>query len=230
MRSLTHLKQRAISLRLEGYSYNIIKRKLEIKSKGTLSYWFKDLSLPEESKRKLEKNIKLANDRGLFRFNRQRTEKIIKENRVAFQEGITKVQDLSPKDLFLIGVSLYWGEGTKSENNRGNLRLAFSNSDPDMIKVFLRFLREILEVKEEKIRAGIHIYSSINPDEARRFWSGVTKLPVSRFYIVNQVSGASRGKRAFNQLPYGTAVIIVNDRKLFFKVKGMIRGIIYQAI
>ena len=230
MRSLTHLKQRAISLRLEGYSYNIIKRKLEIKSKGTLSYWFKDLSLPEESKRKLEKNIKLANDRGLFRFNRQRTEKIIKENRVAFQEGITKVQDLSPKDLFLIGVSLYWGEGTKSENNRGNLRLAFSNSDPDMIKVFLRFLREILEVKEEKIRAGIHIYSSINPDEARRFWSGVTKLPVSRFYIVNQVSGASRGKRAFNQLPYGTAVIIVNDRKLFFKVKGMIRGIICQAI
>jgi len=59
MRSLTHLKNKAVVMRLNGYSYNSIRKELGIKSKGTLSYWFSDLILPRESKRKLEKNIKL---------------------------------------------------------------------------------------------------------------------------------------------------------------------------
>lgn len=229
MRSLDHLKEEAISLRLSGRSYNFIRKNLGLKSKGTLSYWFKELNLPEESKEKLKKNIQLAYDRGLFKFNRERAERIKNENLVEFKNGVKKIKGLSKNDLLLIGASLYWGEGTKSENRSGNLSLAFSNSDPDMIKVFMRFMREVLEVNEEKIRAGVHIYSSINPNQAKKFWSGVTKLPIDRFYIVNQVSRASQGKRAFNQLPYGTVVIKVNNRKLFFKVKGMIKGVINRA-
>ncbi len=121
---------------------------------------------------------------------------------------------------------MYWGEGTKSERRRGSPGLSFANSDPKMIAVFMKFIREVLKVKEEKIRAGIHIYAEIKSEDAKKFWSGATGLPTNRFYIVEQVSRASQGKRPINLLPYGTAVIKVNNRSLFFKMKGMIQGII----
>jgi hypothetical protein len=95
-----------------------------------------------------------------------------------------------------------------------------------MIQVFLRFLREIWNIKEEKIRAGIHIYPNINPQEAREYWGNITNLPVNRFYIVTQVSRASQNKRPYNSLPYGTLAIKVSGRNLFFKMKGLIQGII----
>ncbi len=63
MRSLMRLKNKAITLRLSGYSYGVIRKELGIKSKGTLSHWFSDLVLPKESKLRLENNIRLAHER-----------------------------------------------------------------------------------------------------------------------------------------------------------------------
>lgn len=226
MRSLTHLKQKATELRFNGYSYNAIKKELGIKSKGTLSYWFKDIALPPEAQKKLEKNIQRAQECGLLDFNKKRTERIKKENILAYKNGSAMIRDLSPNDLLLIGTCLYWGEGTKAENKHSNLALALSNSDPEMIMVFMKFLRNIFQVDDGKIRAGIHIYPNINADYAKKFWSKITGLPAERFYIVQQVSRSSKGKRAFNRLPHGTAVIKVSNRQLFFRMKGMIKGVV----
>ena len=93
----------------------------------------------------------------------------------------------------------------------------------------MRFIREILKIPEEKIRAGIHIYPSISGDEAKKFWSKTTNLPENRFYIITQVSRASQNKRPFNILPFGTVVIKINNRQQFYKVKGMIKGIVVQT-
>ena len=122
---------------------------------------------------------------------------------------------------------MYWGEGTKSE--RGSVSLSFSNSDPHMISVYMRFIREILKIPEEKIRAGIHIYQSTSADEAKEFWSKITNLPQNRFYIITQISRTSQNKRPFNILPYGTIAIKVNNRQQFYKVKGMIKGIVLKT-
>jgi hypothetical protein len=226
MRSNSHLKQEAILLRQKGKSYSEILKALSIKSKGTLSHWFKNITLSEESRLLLDKNNKLSHDRGLFKANAIRKERIETENKSAFLAGKNSIDTLSKRDLLLIGTSLYWAEGTKSE--RSILSLTFSNSDPLMITVYMRFLREVLEISEGKIRAGIHIYPTIIPDDARKFWSEITKLPIDRFYIITQVSRASQNKRPFNILPYGTAVIKVNSRTQFHKVKGMIDGIVQK--
>ena len=45
-------KQKAISLRNKGYSYNQIKEKIKV-SKGTLSGWLSDMPLSEERIREL---------------------------------------------------------------------------------------------------------------------------------------------------------------------------------
>ncbi len=226
MRSLTHLKEQAFKLRRSGKSYSEILRVLNLSSKGTLSVWFRNIELNATEQKLLERNMRLAVDRGLKSFNENRGKKILQENQEARIKGQNLIKSLSKRELLLIGATLYWGEGTKAENANSQKVIAFTNSDPEMIATFLKFVREIWNVKEEKIRAGIHIYKSIDPDKARQYWSKVTSLPPDRFYIVNQVSRASQGKRPYNLLPYGTAVIKIGNRLLFHEVKGMIQGII----
>ena len=225
MSSNINQKEKAIKLRKEGVSYNNIIKILGIKSKGTLNAWFKNLKLSKKSIKLLEKNNKLAHERGLFKANKNRNEKIIIENGLVFTEAFKQIPELFKKDLILIGAALYWAEGMKSQT-RTSSALIFSNSDQYMIKIYMRFIREILKTPELKIRAGIHIYPSISPDEAKKFWSNITGLPFDRFYIVNQISKASKRKRPVNKLPHGTLNIRVNDRLHFNKVMGMIEGII----
>ena len=227
MSSNMSLRERAVSLRKNGESYNNIRKLLGIRSKGTLSNWFRGIKLPKKSIELLAKNNKLAHERGLFTANKNRKVRIDNENKKAYTEGQNYIQPISKKELLLIGAVLYWGEGTKSERNAVSLTL--SNSDPFMISVYMRFIREILKIPEEKIRAGIHIYPSISANEAKKFWSNITKLPESRFYIITQISRASQNKRPFNILPYGTVVIKINSRQQFYKVKGMIKGIVVQT-
>ncbi len=205
-------------------SYNNIRKSLGIKSKGTLSYWFKNIEFSKKTKELLEKNNRIAHEKGLFNANRDRKIKIDRENNDAYINGIKLINSISKNELLLIGTSLYWAEGTKSE--KINPALNFSNSDPLMVSVYMKFLREILKIPEIKIRAGIHIYPSIPENKARKFWSSITKLPEDRFYIITQISRASQGKRPFNTLPYGTIAIKINNRIQFYKIKGMIKGIV----
>ena len=225
MSSIIHLKTKAIELRKIGKSYSEILKELQLRSKGTLSAWFKDVQLSKQSRLLLEKNNNLAIKRGLHKFNIERSNRIKEENEINRTEGSDLIGRISSRELLIIGTALYWGEGTKSENN-SNKNLSFANSDPDMVATFLKFVRDILKIKEDRIRGGIHIYPSINSEKAREYWSVVTGLPTDRFYIVNQISRASQSKRPYNSLPYGTAVIRVCDRKLFFRIKGMIQGLI----
>lgn len=224
MGSNKHLKSQAIALRLKGKSYNTIVKFLGIKSKGTLNSWFKNLKLPKRSKELLEKNNLLAHKRGLFSANKKRSERIKIENDSAVLEGSRIIRNISDEELALIGASLYWAEGMKSQT-RTSASLIFSNSDPIMITIYLQFLRKILKTPEIRIRAGIHIYPSISPEDAKKYWSKITGLPPDRFYIVTQISKASQNKRP-RILMYGTVSIRVNDRIHFYKVKGMIEGII----
>lgn len=224
MGSNIHLKNQAILLRRKGESYNNIIKKLGIKSKGTLSLWFKELKLSHNSQKLLDRNNRLAHERGLFKANNDRDLRIKQENQEAFIEGQNFIKSISERELMLIGSALYWGEGSKSEKMTST-PLDFSNSDPLMVSVYMKFIRKILKVPEERIRAGIHLYSTTPVDLARKFWSKATDLPEDRFFIINQVSRASQGKRPFNILPYGTVAIKISSRIQFNKVKGMIQGI-----
>ena len=219
------LKQKAIQLRLEGKSYTDILRQLQLKSKGTLSVWFRDLKLPPETKRLLKSNTARAFARGFFEFNKNRTARIRSENEVSYQKGIREVGTITHRELLLIGAALYWGEGTKFERIQGTPSVVFTNSDPEMIRVFLRFIRLILKIKEERIRSGINLYDAKKITISRRYWSDVTKLPKERFYISQLVSRASAGKRDKRRLPYGTLSLRISNREEFYRIKGMVAGL-----
>lgn len=221
-------KQKAIALRQRGKSYNEIRKILSIASKGTLSNWFRDAPLSKEATERLAHNIDVARKRGLLRYNYNRTKNIISENKNIRSSAKSEIGKLSKRELTLIGTALYWGEGTKSEKNSSPAAI-LTNSDPNLIALYMRFVRECLDVPEEKIRAGIQIHPHINQKITRQFWSKVTNLPEDRFFIIKQISRASKFKRPANSLAYGTVSIRVHKRILFYKIKGYIDGLSQNA-
>jgi hypothetical protein len=130
------------------------------------------------------------------------------------------IHALSPRDLWLVGIALYWGEGGKT--NRGMARI--SNSDPAVIQIMMRFFREICQVPEAKFRGHIHTFSHRNVKTAEAYWSEISGIPTKQFYksYIKQ-SVASKNKR--DTLPYGTFQIYVCDTKLFYKIIGWIERI-----
>lgn len=228
MTTQTSKKEKAIKLRFEGKSYNEILQILDIPSKGTLSYWFKDLELPYSAKQRLKQKIKIAKEKGLFRFNKERTKSIKVENENVRTLARMKIPKLNPNSLLLVGTALYWGEGLQSENFKVS-GISFVNSNPFMIGLFMRFLRETLLVSDDKIKAHIRIHPNIKAENAILFWRKITKLPHDRFRITHQISKASNFRRPSHSLPNGTLDIRVNKRILFYKLKGYIEGLARQT-
>ena len=154
----------------------------------------------------------------------------MKENKEIINNAISQINSLSKRELLLVGTALYWAEGYKNKKEiPGNQHIQFVNSDPYMITLFLRFLREILQVPEEKFYVSIRIHPNINEQSTIKFWSKVTNVPKERFHTEHQISRLSRGKRPRNSLPYGTLDIKVCNRQKFQQIKGWIEGLIKQT-
>lgn len=219
--------QEALKLRLKGKSYREIYLSLGV-PKSTLSSWFKNLTLPPPIQKILKKKGRVARAQ-LMEFNRCRTETIKAENRKIEQEAFKEIHLLSKYELMLIGAALYWTEGHKIEKQKRTPEICFANSDPYMVALFMRFLREIVQVPEEKFRITIHIYPNIDTQSAIRFWTQVTNVPEERFYITQQISRASKRKRPFNSLPFGTLKLAICERQKCFQIKGWIDSLKNQS-
>lgn len=113
------------------------------------------------------------------------------------------------KALKTAGVMLYWGEGSKWA---GEKIVDFANSDVDMIKVFLNFLRIICNINEEKLRVYLYCYSNQNPELLEKYWSKITNIQTSQFtkpYIRKDYDSNKAGK-----MKYGLIHIRYGDKKL----------------
>ncbi len=113
--------------------------------------------------------------------------------------------------LRLAGVMLYWAEGCK-----GWSTVKFVNSDPDMIRLFLRFLREVCGIWESRLKLLIHMYPDHDEQELIGFWSGITKVQKQNFYK-SYVHVGKKGTYK-KKSPYGTLVINYSDKKLLNQI------------
>src|SRR3989338_1200090 len=123
---------------------------------------------------------------------------------------------LSSKDKILLasGLMLYWAEGGKDK--RAQL-LDLANSDPLMIKIFLKFLRNLCGVKEGKLRIYLYCYANQNVSELKKFWSKLTKIPLEQFtkpYVRQDFKENQIGR-----MPYGLIHVRYCDKKLYGKTR-----------
>lgn len=222
-------KSEAMKLRLRGQSYNEICAKLKI-PKSTLRSWFGELILSKEARERLNSRIKAG---GLYFVKRNKMQSHLARQRAERIKSIAEkeVPLIDQKILLIVGAVLYWAEGYKRPKVREGRTLtshtiSFVNSDPDMVRAFVRFANEILHIPSERIRVTMRLYDHINEKTAMNYWHDVTKLPEGSFRkTTNMVSLASQRKRPFNRLPYGTVQIEIAQTAKFYELMGWIEGV-----
>jgi hypothetical protein len=139
-------------------------------------------------------------------------------NLTKFNKGVFKIREnlsVNEEKLRIAGIMLYWGEGTKAGGS-----VAFSNSDPEMIKIFLEFLRNICVISEDRLRILLHIYSDHDENKLKIFWSNVTKIPESQFSKtwIHEKKGGTYKKVS----KYGTIQLRYSDKRLLKIINGWI--------
>ncbi|MDO8659855.1 MAG: helix-turn-helix domain-containing protein [Candidatus Parcubacteria bacterium] len=171
-------KEYAIKLRKEGKTYSEILGIVQV-ARSTLSIWLKEAKLSKPEEQKFTEAKRLASLRGGQAKKKQRIEK---QNRI-FLEARSKIKTLSEYEFFLIGVVLYWAEGTKEKEYRPGSQVAFSNMDPKMIILFLKWLDKICKIPKYMIgfEIMIHVSHRERIEEVRQFWSKMTGFDVNNF-------------------------------------------------
>ncbi|MFF6781596.1 hypothetical protein [Streptomyces sp. NPDC012510] len=167
------LKARARDLRLQGWTYDQIQVELGC-SKSSISLWVRDLPKPER-KRSTEDSAAIAR-RGWEAKLRIRDEERQQTKEVAKQA----IGNLSPRELSLVGVGLYWAEGSKDKPYDRRENVTFVNSDPGMIQVFLAWLA-LLGVERERLRFNVMIHESADVTGAEKYWAELVDADHSTF-------------------------------------------------
>ncbi|MFE6104571.1 hypothetical protein ACFVQ4_32060 [Streptomyces laurentii] len=171
-RAKDDLRERARALRREGMTYDRIQIELGC-SKSSISLWVRDLPKPEPRYTPEEQRA-LMNE-GLARMRSARDE----ERKQAKERAAAEVGSLSPRELFLIGVGLYWAEGTKDKPYARREDVLFVNSDPGMIRVYLAWLG-LLGVTPARIRYRVMIHATADIAGAERYWADLVGTDVHR--------------------------------------------------
>jgi predicted transcriptional regulator len=170
------LRAEARNLRRQGLDYNRIAAELGV-SKSSVSLWVRDLPRPERLSYEQCRNRSAEAVRSYWAAQRsvRAAEREAMRTAAAAQIG-----ELSDREILIAGVIAYWCEGAKNKHGRGNDRVIFTNSEPALILLFLRFLVAV-GVDRSSVIYSIQIHESADIDAAQRFWLDVTQADPAQF-------------------------------------------------
>ncbi|MEU0584852.1 hypothetical protein [Streptomyces sp. NPDC006132] len=222
-RAKDDLRERARELRLQGWTYDQIQVELGC-SKSSISLWVPDLPKPERqrtpeeasaiAKRGWEATMRLRDE------ERQRTKEAAKQ----------AVGTLSPRELFLLGVGLYWAEGGKGKPYDRRENVCFVNSDPGMIEVFLAWLN-LLGVERERLRFTVMIHESADVAGAERYWADLVDTPEAAFNktTMKKHNPKTRRKNVGDSYRGCLVIKVLKGADLYRRIEGSWYGIVESA-
>ncbi|MFA5936936.1 MAG: hypothetical protein WC822_03600 [Candidatus Paceibacterota bacterium] len=111
--------------------------------------------------------------------------------------------------LFGLGLGLFWGEGSK--RNIHAVRL--SNSDPELVKIFINFLIKIYNIDKTKLRFQIQTYDDLNLNELRTFWMKYLSVKNTQFFKTTILKRRGNGTY-IKKMKYGVIIINFGNMKL----------------
>ena len=101
-------------------------------------------------------------------------------------------------------LGIYLGEG----NKRSDKEVRVGNSDPLILRIFVRFLIEVCGVRPEKIRVNIVKHPDVPTFETEKFWSGQLNIPLSQFQKTTTI--VPRGNGTYrHRCEHGVATVSV---------------------
>lgn len=207
--------QLALVLRKQGKSYSQIKEELGL-SKSTLSVWLRKYPLSRERINQLRGRSEVRIERYRQTMQRKRDARLAQY----YKEEKEKWLPLSVRELFLSGLFLYWGEGGKTIHGQ----VSINNTDPDVLKFALYWIRIALEIPKDKIQVYLHLYNDMDIQEEINFWS--KQLNMSKKYFtkpyIKKSTKAGLTQKGFG---HGTCGLRVNNtvlkERILMATKGM---------
>lgn len=188
----TILREKAVDLRKKGKTYSEIQSILGLRiPKSTLSYWFQSVLLSKRQQETIQRHVmnNICNARiKAIAVNKEKKKKYIQafQNKNIHLKALLKNKDIAKITL----ATLYWGEGSRIRRSA----LMFGNSDPYMIKTFLKLLDRVYCVDYQKLRCTVQCRADQDIGHLRRFWSKITHIPLSQF-LKTQVDPRTVGKK-----------------------------------
>lgn len=172
------LREQAVSLRIgKEMSYGGIRKRLGV-PKSTLSYWLREYPLSEEKILELRRKGWKSGEASRERFRTTMRKKRELKDREVYQRYRVKFVNLSEEVFFTAGLMLYLGEGDK----KNNYRIGIANTDPWVIKFFIKWLIDFLGVTKEQIRAQLHLYENMDIEQEKSFWKKALGLSDTQLY------------------------------------------------
>ncbi len=113
--------------------------------------------------------------------------------------------------------SLYWAEGTKSS-------FVFTNTDGDMMRLFLGILRKDFKLSTERFQIMIRLGTHQHKKTALKYWSDVTGVPVRDLRVnINQKYNRTTTK-------YGLCRVTISKGAQLLKLVRALRQELTQAL
>jgi transposase-like protein len=171
-------RMRAIQLRIAGTSISDIARQLDV-SKSTVSHWCRDISLSAHAMQQIVSRSNTKSTNALLAYTeglRMKRQQDIVSDKLSGKRQLGRV---NARDIYCIGLGLYWGEGYK----KGSQEFGFTNSDPKMIAFYIQWLISVFQIsrKDLILRISINEIHKERIEVITRYWAQVTKVPLKNF-------------------------------------------------
>jgi hypothetical protein len=168
------LRAKARELRVQGLTYNEIVAKLHV-SKSSVSLWVRDLPRPVTEEEARRRRTEAARQYWLAEQPLRDAQRVAERDAAAAEIG-----DLTDRELLIAGAIAYWCEGLKNKPYRRSDRVVFMNSDPGLVRFFLRFLNAA-GAPWGDLRLSVSIHESADVAAAHKFWQDVTGTGPAQF-------------------------------------------------
>lgn len=214
-------KFQAQELRRKGLSYREILLHISV-SKDTLSRWLRDIELTQKQKQRLLKIGALGQRKGSLIAADNKRKLRLEKTKTIFIEAKSELGKLNKRERFIAGIAFYSGEGDKSGNGVG-----FANTDPQIIKFMMKWFREFCHVPISKFRGALWLHEGLSDEEAKKFWSNLTGIPINQFHktYIAQVKSDSRKIRK-NIHQHGVFSIRFSDSDKHRRILGWILALL----
>ncbi len=212
-------KDDARELRYQGFSIKQIAGTLAV-SKGSVSAWVRDIELSQPALVKIEAQRRLGRENS----RKRRLSNIANRNFLLSGKCKEEILPLSKRDLWIAGIMLYAGEGYKSQRVSSQ-RIELVNSNPDILRMFITFLKKVCLVPKQKIKIRLMLYEDIDVKEAQKYWSDQLDIPENQFCrpFIKQ-SYKDIPFRHLRRSKYGTAHVNLYDVVVYRKIIGWINA------
>jgi hypothetical protein len=170
------LRAQARELRAQGFSYNEITARLGV-SKSSVSLWVRDP--PRHPRLSYEENRRRSAE-GARRYWADERQARAAQRADEVAAASSDVGNLTDREVIIAGAIAYWCEGAKRKTRRGTERVVFVNSDPALIRFFLRFLATA-GVDHGDLTFRVHIHESADVEASQQFWLDLTGAFPSQF-------------------------------------------------